>query len=96
MNLPAISINNVSKRYGDLQALNDVSLEVRQGEFFGLLGPNGAGKSTLISALAGLLKVNNGSLSVMGADVERDFRKARKTLGVVPQEIVMDPFFYRA
>lgn len=90
---PAISINNVQKRYGDLQALNGVSFSVNQGEFFGLLGPNGAGKSTLISALAGLLRVNAGSLSVMGHDVQSDYRQARQMLGVVPQEIVMDPFF---
>lgn len=89
----AIKIENVSKRYGDLQALNDVSFTIEQGEFFGLLGPNGAGKSTLISALAGLLKTDSGRLSVMGHDVVDDYRGARSSLGVVPQEIVMDPFF---
>ena len=91
--MPAISIQSVSKRYGDLQALDDVTFDIRQGEFFGLLGPNGAGKSTLISALAGLLRVNGGSISIMGSDVEKDYRQARLQLGVVPQEIVMDPFF---
>ncbi|MFT4634250.1 MAG: ABC-2 type transport system ATP-binding protein [Arenicella sp.] len=90
---PAISLRSVSKRYGNLQALNEVSFDIRQGEFFGLLGPNGAGKSTLISAIAGLIKVNGGSISILGADVEKDYRKARMNLGVVPQEIVMDPFF---
>lgn len=90
---PAISLRGVSKRYGDLQALSDVSFDINKGEFFGLLGPNGAGKSTLISALAGLLKVNDGSISILGADVEKDYRQARLNLGVVPQEIVMDPFF---
>lgn len=89
----AISLRGVSKRYGDLQALSDVSFDIKKGEFFGLLGPNGAGKSTLISALAGLLKVNDGSISILGADVEKDYRQARLNLGVVPQEIVMDPFF---
>lgn len=89
----AICLRGVSKRYGDLQALNDVSLNIRQGEFFGLLGPNGAGKSTLISALAGLLKVDSGELTILGANVESDYRRARQSLGVVPQEIVMDPFF---
>lgn len=89
----AIEINGVSKRYGDLQALNDVSFNIKQGEFFGLLGPNGAGKSTLISALAGLLRADSGHLSVMGHDVVADYRAARRALGVVPQEIVMDPFF---
>jgi len=92
-NQPAISLHGVSKCYGDLQALNDVSFEIRQGEFFGLLGPNGAGKSTLISAVAGLLKVNRGHISILGSDVEKDYRQARMNLGVVPQEIVMDPFF---
>lgn len=89
----AIKIEGVSKRYGDLQALNNVSFSIKKGEFFGLLGPNGAGKSTLISALAGLLRADSGSLSVMGHDVVANYRKARQALGVVPQEIVMDPFF---
>lgn len=89
----AISLRGVSKRYGDLQALNNVSLDIRQGEFFGLLGPNGAGKSTLISALAGLLKVDSGEITILGADVSTDYRQARLNLGVVPQEIIMDPFF---
>lgn len=89
----AIKIDGVSKRYGDLQALNNVSFTIQEGEFFGLLGPNGAGKSTLISALAGLLRVDTGQLTVMGHDVVKDYRRARQALGVVPQEIVMDPFF---
>lgn len=76
-----------------MQALNGVNLTVRQGEFFGLLGPNGAGKSTLINALAGLLRVDSGTLEVMGHDVDKGYRQARQKLGVVPQEIVMDPFF---
>ena len=91
--VPAISLRNVSKRYDDLQALDNVTFDIQQGEFFGLLGPNGAGKSTLISAIAGLLKVNGGDIAVVGADVDRDYRNARMNLGVVPQEIVMDPFF---
>jgi len=91
--LDAISINGVSKRYDGLQALNNVSFNIRQGEFFGLLGPNGAGKSTLINALAGLLKADQGDLSILGADVQSDYRIARRNLGVVPQEIVIDPFF---
>ena len=89
----AINIAGVSKRFGRLQALNDVSLSIEQGEFFGLLGPNGAGKSTLISALAGLLKVDAGQLQVLGADVVGNYREARRRLGVVPQEVVIDPFF---
>jgi ABC-2 type transport system ATP-binding protein len=66
---------------------------VHEGEFFGLLGPNGAGKTTLISALGGLARVDEGRLSIMGHDVERDFRPARRAVGIVPQEIVFDPFF---
>lgn len=75
------------------QALNDVSFEVKEGEFFGLLGPNGAGKTTLISVLAGLVKATSGSAKVMGYDVQSEFRQARRALGVVPQELVYDPFF---
>jgi ABC-2 type transport system ATP-binding protein len=70
-----------------------VTLEVRQGEFFGLLGPNGAGKTTLISIVAGLARASAGMAKVMGADVVADYRRARRALGVVPQELVFDPFF---
>ena len=90
---PALSIRNIEKRYGALQALAGVSLEVAQGEFFGLLGPNGAGKTTLISVVAGLARADAGSAQVMGADVVSDYRRARRSLGVVPQELVFDPFF---
>lgn len=89
----AIRIQGLAKNYGELQALAGVDLEISKGEFFGLLGPNGAGKTTLISALAGLVKPNAGNLEVMGHDVQRDYREARRKLGVVPQEIVFDPFF---
>lgn len=89
----AIRIQGAVKQYGDLQALAGVDLEVRQGEFFGLLGPNGAGKTTLISALAGLVRLSQGSIAVMGRDVVADYRSARRMLGVVPQELVFDPFF---
>ncbi|NJD24964.1 MAG: ABC transporter ATP-binding protein [Betaproteobacteria bacterium] len=90
---PAVSIADVCKRFGTLQALAGVSLEIEQGEFFGLLGPNGAGKTTLISCLAGLARPDSGSLAIMGHDVGRDFRAARRLLGMVPQELVFDPFF---
>jgi ABC-2 type transport system ATP-binding protein len=70
-----------------------VSLAVEQGEFFGLLGPNGAGKTTLINVIAGLARADSGSACVMGADVAKDYRRARRMLGVVPQELVFDPFF---
>ena len=93
MSLPAIRVAGVTKRYGTLQALAGVDLEVHQGEFFGLLGPNGAGKTTLISSLAGLVRPDGGMLEVMGHDVVSDYRNARRALGVVPQELVFDPFF---
>jgi ABC-2 type transport system ATP-binding protein len=89
----AVSIVDVVKNFGALQALAGVSLEIGEGEFFGLLGPNGAGKTTLISTLAGLLRADSGRLSVLGHDVVRDYRVARRLLGVVPQELVFDPFF---
>jgi ABC-2 type transport system ATP-binding protein len=89
----AIEVRAASKHYGSLRALDGVSLEIAQGEFFGLLGPNGAGKTTLISLLAGLARADAGTLTVMGHDVVREFRAARRALGVVPQELVFDPFF---
>ena len=76
-----------------MQALAGVSLAIDEGEFFGLLGPNGAGKTTLINVIAGLVRADRGSAAVMGADVVRDYRRARRLLGVVPQELVFDPFF---
>ncbi len=91
--MTAILIKNIKKSYGSLQALAGVSLEIEQGEFFGLLGPNGAGKTTLITSMAGLCKPDSGSIAVMGFDVQKDFRIARRQLGVVPQELVFDPFF---
>jgi len=91
--VPAIQVEHVVKRYGQLQALADVSLEVTQGEFFGLLGPNGAGKTTLISILAGLNIATSGRARVMDFDVVERYREARRSLGVVPQELVFDPFF---
>jgi ABC-2 type transport system ATP-binding protein len=89
----AIEALNVEKRYGALHALAGVSLAVAEGEFFGLLGPNGAGKTTLISIIAGLARASGGQVRVMGADVIADYRRARRMLGVVPQELVFDPFF---
>ncbi|OFZ97112.1 MAG: ABC transporter ATP-binding protein [Betaproteobacteria bacterium RIFCSPLOWO2_02_FULL_62_17] len=89
----AIEIEQVSKRFGSLQALDKVSLQINQGEFFALLGPNGAGKTTLISTLAGLVKADSGTARIMGFDVVREYRQARRSLGVVPQELVFDPFF---
>jgi ABC-2 type transport system ATP-binding protein len=91
--IPAINIDQVHKSFGTLEALKGISLSIEQGEFFALLGPNGAGKSTLINLLAGLLRPSSGHLSVMGHDVVTDYRQARRLLGVVPQELVFDPFF---
>ncbi|MCW5665764.1 MAG: ABC transporter ATP-binding protein [Piscinibacter sp.] len=95
--MPAISFQHVSKSFrsarGDVQALDDVSFDIDQGEFFGLLGPNGAGKTTLISILAGLTRASGGRVAVHGHDVVSDYAAARRSLGVVPQELVFDPFF---
>jgi ABC-2 type transport system ATP-binding protein len=91
--IPAIDVDTVAKRYGSFEALKGVSLQIEQGEFFGLLGPNGAGKTSLISIIAGLSRATSGHVRVMGHDVVDDFRRARRALGVVPQELVFDPFF---
>ncbi|MBX3654282.1 MAG: ABC transporter ATP-binding protein [Ramlibacter sp.] len=95
--MPAIAFQSVSKSFpsarGPLQALDKVSFDIEEGEFFGLLGPNGAGKTTLISILAGLARASGGQVRVQGFDVQADFAQARRQLGVVPQELVFDPFF---
>jgi len=99
--MSAISFQSVSKAYpsprnpqsGTFLALDSVSLDIEPGEFFGLLGPNGAGKTTLITILAGLAKATSGKVSVLGSDVQTDYAAARRKLGVVPQELVFDPFF---
>ena len=95
--MPAVSFQNVSKIYptpkGEFHALRSVSIDIEHGEFFGLLGPNGAGKTTLISVLAGLAKATSGIARVHGHDVQSDYQAARRALGVVPQELVFDPFF---
>ncbi|MBS1175692.1 MAG: transporter ATP-binding protein [Proteobacteria bacterium] len=95
--MPAVSFEQVSKTFqgprGPLRALDAVHFDIRQGEFFGLLGPNGAGKTTLISILAGLARASSGQVRVMGHDVVTDYAAARMALGIVPQELVFDPFF---
>src|SRR3989344_928423 len=95
--MPAVSFQAISKTFatpkGPFQALNQVNLDIEEGEFFGLLGPNGAGKTTLISILAGLARASSGRVLVQGSDVQADFAEARRKLGVVPQELVFDPFF---
>lgn len=89
----AIVFKSVKKNFGKLEALKGIDLTIEEGEFFGLLGPNGAGKSTLINILAGLTKPSSGSIKVMGYDVTQDYQYARRSLGIVPQELVFDPFF---
>jgi ABC-2 type transport system ATP-binding protein len=95
--MPAVRFEHISKTYtgarGTLRALDDVSFDIEPGEFFGLLGPNGAGKTTLISILAGLGRATSGRALVMGHDVATEPAAARKALGIVPQELVFDPFF---
>ncbi|MFL9926568.1 ABC transporter ATP-binding protein [Herbaspirillum lusitanum] len=91
--MAALQINDIKKRYQSLQALGGVSLAIEEGEFFGLLGPNGAGKTTLISIIAGLNRADSGNVTIHGHDVVTDYRAARTKLGVVPQELVFDPFF---
>ena len=83
----------MSKQFGALKVLDNVSFEVAQGDFFALLGPNGAGKTTLISILGGITRASAGEVRVMGHDVVKDYRQARANVGIVPQELVFDPFF---
>ena len=95
--MTAVQFEQVGKTYsgarGSLRALDGVSFGIEPGEFFGLLGPNGAGKTTLISILAGLTRASQGRVRVMGHDVVADYQAARRALGIVPQELVFDPFF---
>jgi ABC-2 type transport system ATP-binding protein len=97
MSVAAIEVVDLVKRYTSraaaVTALDGVSLRIEQGEFFGLLGPNGAGKTTLISIVAGLARASGGRATVLGYDVVSAYRAARLQLGVVPQELVFDPFF---
>ncbi|UCF48049.1 MAG: ABC transporter ATP-binding protein [Myxococcales bacterium] len=93
MKPPVLRCRHVKKRYGTFTALEDLSLEVYEGEIFALLGPNGAGKSTLIHCITGLAKQSEGSIEVLGFDTVHDFRTTRRLVGLVPQEINYDPFF---
>jgi ABC-2 type transport system ATP-binding protein len=97
MTQPAVRFDNIHKVFqgakGAFKALDGVSFEIQPGEFFGLLGPNGAGKTTLISILAGLSRATQGSTTVLGHDVVSGYAAARRRLGIVPQELVFDPFF---
>jgi ABC-2 type transport system ATP-binding protein len=90
----AISIDNLQKTYaGGKRALDGVSIDVARGQIFGLLGPNGAGKSTLINILAGLVNKSGGTASIWGFDIDKHARNAKASIGIVPQEILFDPFF---
>src|SRR2546421_5916624 len=89
----AVEVVDIARRFGNVQALAGIDLSVAEGEFFGLLGPNGAGKTTLISIIAGLTRADRGTARILGHDVVADYRSARRALGVVPQELVFDPFF---
>ena len=94
---PAVAVRHVSKTFNRhrqaVLALRDVALDIEPGEFFGLLGSNGAGKTTLISCMAGLCRQDTGTIRILGYDTRSDYRLARRALGVVPQELVFDPFF---
>ncbi|MDE2119388.1 MAG: ABC transporter ATP-binding protein [Betaproteobacteria bacterium] len=92
-NAPAVRLQGVVKRYGERNVVDGVRLDIAQGEFFALLGANGAGKTTLISMLSGLARPTAGSVQVLGRDVAREPYLTRRLLGVVPQELVFDPFF---
>ena len=89
----AIEIDDLRKQYGDVTALDGVSLTVPEGSFFGLLGPNGAGKTTFINILVGLVRKSGGEARVFGHDVEDDYREARNCIGLAPQEFNVDRFF---
>src|SRR5690606_3254945 len=99
MSEAAIEIRDLVKQYAapgnapGKRALKGVSFDVPEGKIFGLLGPNGAGKSTLINIMAGLVTKTSGTVRIWGHDIDRDHRNAKRTIGIVPQEIVFDPFF---
>ena len=86
-------VYSASKNRSSTEALKNIQLNIKKGSFFGLLGPNGAGKSTLINILAGLVKKTSGNVLIWGHDIQKDMRLARRTIGVVPQELNIDPFF---
>ena len=90
-----VDIKDVSKSYGDIHALQNVSLSVEEGEMFGLIGPDGAGKSTLYRLLATLLVPDRGSLTMLGLDTVRDYRKLRNLIGYMPERFSLYPEFFR-
>ena len=92
-----LSVKNLNKIYSKkskpINALNDLNLDVQEGEIFGLLGPNGAGKTTFINILAGTTIKTSGKVNVWGFDLDKNPRQVRASVGIVPQEVVLDPFF---
>ncbi|MBI2130894.1 ABC transporter ATP-binding protein [Candidatus Woesearchaeota archaeon] len=92
MKNPAISIQNLTKKYGDLTAVDNLSLEIKEGEFFGFLGPNGAGKTTTINSIVGLVNFQQGNIKVFGHDVIKEFRQSRTSIGLAPQEFNFDRY----
>ena len=92
-NIPAIHIQNLTKNYDEVKAVNGINLEIAQGSFYGLLGPNGAGKSTTIHCVTGLTTPSSGSIQVLGKDVIKDYREARRLVGLSQQDIHIDPYF---
>ena len=88
-----VSVQNVRKTYdGGFEALKGASLDIQEGEIIALLGPNGAGKTTLISTICGISSLTSGNITVAGMDIARDYRKVRAMIGLVPQEIDLEPF----
>ena len=92
MSAPAIRIAGLVKRYGGFTAVDGISFDVDDGSFFGLLGPNGAGKTTTINAIVGLSSITAGSIALFGHDVVADWRAARVTVGLAPQEYNFDRY----
>ncbi len=89
----ALNIENLQKSFDQVPAVKGINFAIKQGEIFGLLGPNGAGKSTTINMIAGVVRLGGGNITAFGYDVERDYRRTRKMIGVVHQEVVIDNFF---
>ena len=88
-----ISVQNLTKKYSnEFIAIKNLSLDIYEGEIIALLGPNGAGKTTLISTICGLSSITSGSIKVRGLDVIEDYRKTREIIGLVPQELALEPF----
>jgi ABC-2 type transport system ATP-binding protein len=92
MNESAITINNLTKKFEDKTALENLSLEVQKGELFGLLGPNGAGKTTMISVICGLIKPTSGTAQILGYDIQNDLSKIKEQIGVCIQETAIYPY----